>query len=217
MTSPHPDAEDVVITSERGPIAALFHDCESPRAALLTVGGFNGGFDGPAEGIYARLAADMPARGIAVLRLDFRVKTAPGPIDDGTFDVLAGIDWLAARDRAPVLLIGHSYGGAIVVRAGVRSELVAGVVTLATQTAGIEEIAQLAPRPVLLVHGDADTRLSPRLSRWAYQEAGEPKRLHILPGATHSLRQARDELWRLLTAWIDDVAPAAASPADGGG
>ena len=61
------------------------------------------------------------------------------------------------------------------------------------------------------MHGLDDTRLPPRLSQFVYQEAAEPKSLHLLEGATHSLRQRRDELWAILTDWIETTlgAPAA--------
>lgn len=138
-----------------------------------------------------------------MLRLDFRVKTSPGPIDDGTADVLAGIDWLHAESISNVALIGHSYGGAIVIRAAARAD-VSAVCALSTQTMGIEpeDVASLSPRPLLLVHGADDWRLPPRLSEWVYSIAGDGRELQIMQGATHSLRQRRDELWELLTSWL---------------
>ena len=181
-----------------------------PRGAAVCVGGFDGGFDGPAEGIYAEFAQALPQRGIGMLRLDFRVKTSPGPIDDGTFDVLAGIGWLEQQAIERVALIGHSYGGAIVIRAAARSDAVVGACALSTQTMGIEpdEVRSLAPRPLLLIHGAADWRLPPRLSEWVYSIAGEGRELHILDGATHSLRQRRAELRTLLVDWLERVLPA---------
>ena len=202
---------EIVVPSGLGSIGAMWHSPpgEEVRGAVLCVGGFDGGFDGPAEGIYGDLASALPARGIGVLRLDFRVKTSPGPIDDGTFDVLAGIDWLVGQGIERIALIGHSYGGAIVIRAGYRSDMAAGVCALSTQTMGIEpgEVKSLAPRPLLLIHGGADWRLPPRLSEWVYSLAGEGRELHILEGATHSLRQRRNDLWVLLLDWIDRVLP----------
>ncbi len=208
-----PGPEQVTIASERGPNAALFHDCDPARGSVLTVGGFNGGFDGPANGIYGDLGVELPKRNIAVLRLDFRVKTSPGPIGDGIFDVRSGVHWLRQRGKAPVVLIGHSYGGAIVIRAALRTEAVCAVAALSTQSAGIERVQELAPRPLLLVHGAADQRLPARLSEWVYAQASEPKTLHILEGATHSLRQQRDALWSILTQWIDQTIPPAAHSA----
>ncbi len=202
---------EIVVPSKLGSITAMWDrpQGDSPRGAALCVGGFDGGFEGPAEGIYGDLADALPQQGIGVLRLDFRVKTSPGPIDDGTFDVLAGTDWLIGQGVEQVALIGHSYGGAIVVRAAARSDAVAGTCALSTQTMGIEpdEVRSLAPRPLLLIHGGADWRLPPRLSEWVYSLAGEGRELHILEGATHSLRQRREDLWVLLVDWIDRVLP----------
>ena len=202
---------ETVVPSRLGSIDAMWHPplTTAPRGAVLCVGGFDGGFNGPAEGIYGDLGNALPELGIGVLRLDFRVKTSPGPIDDGTLDVMAGIDWLVEQGIARVALIGHSYGGAIVVRAAFRSDAVAGTCALSTQTMGIEpdEVKSLAPRPLLLIHGGADWRLPPRLSEWVYSLAGEGRELHILDGATHSLRQRRDDLWVLLLDWIDRVLP----------
>ncbi len=202
---------DLTIPSSLGPIAARWHQPTAPpRGAALCVGGFDGGFQGPAEGIYSDLAVTLPANGIGVLRLDFRVKTSPGPITDGTADVLAGLDWLSDQGVTRMALIGHSYGGAIVIRAAARSPAVAAVCALSTQTMGIEpeEVRSLAPRPLLLVHGAADWRLPPRLSEWVYSIAGPGRELHILDGATHSLRQRRAELWTLLLDWLDRALPA---------
>ncbi len=202
---------DVTIPSELGPIAAKWEQPlgERARGAALCVGGFDGGFDGPAEGIYGQLADSLPRHGVGVLRLDFRIKTSPGPIEDGTADVLAGINWLTQQGIDRVALIGHSYGGAIVVRSAARSPIVFGACALSTQTMGIEprEVQSVAPRPLLLIHGAADWRLPPRLSEYVYSMAGEGRELHILEGATHSLRQRRDDLWALMTDWIERVLP----------
>ena len=197
---------DLQIPSERGSIHVRWHPAADDALAVLCVGGFDGGFDGPAAGLYADLAEAMPERGIGVLRLDFRVKMSPGPIDDGTADVLAGIAWLREHGATRIALVGHSYGGAIVIRAAARSDAAA-VCALSTQTMGIEpdEVASLAPRPLLLVHGAEDWRLPARLSEWVYSIAGEGRELHILEGATHSLRQRRDDLWVLLTEWLERV------------
>ena len=194
----------VTIPSSNGPIAARWQAGEG-QAAVLCVGGFDGGFDGPA-GIYVDLAETLPQLRFGVLRLDFRVKTSPGPIADGTADVLAGVAWLQELGVERVALVGHSYGGAIVIRAAARSAVV-GVCALATQTAGLDgaEVASLAPRPVLLIHGKADGRLPPQLSVLVHRWAGDGGALHLLDGATHSLRQRRGEVLRLLLDWLPAV------------
>ncbi|MDX1500769.1 MAG: dienelactone hydrolase family protein [Thermoanaerobaculia bacterium] len=200
----------VTIVSERGEIAGRFHagaPAIVPRGAVLAVGGYTGGFEGP-SGAYGVLGDTLPQRGIQLLRLDYRIKRAPGPVEEGTCDVAAGIDWLAGRGVEKIVAVGFSYGGALVVRAALDSASVVGVAALATQTAGIGDVRRLAPRPLLLVHGTADRTLPARLSRQVYERAGEPRELHLLDGAGHSMAERRDELLEILTGWIDGVLPA---------
>ena len=192
----------VTIPTERGDVAAVYHPVPGAHAAVLMVGGTDGGFDGPADRIYPTLAADLTARGIAALRVDFRLHQAPGNVEEGTYDVLAGVRFLEDSGVRRVALVGHSFGGAVVVRAGVRSDLVVAVVTLATQSYGVEDAPRLAPAALLIVHGLNDQRLPPDSSRYLYELAREPKGLVLLEGAKHSLRQRREELRELVVEWL---------------
>jgi len=192
------------IPSPRGPVAALWHPAlplESD-AAVICVGGFDGGFDGPADGLYAALGEDLPPRGIGVLRVDFRDRRSPGIVEDGASDVLAAIADMKRRGVKRFGLLGHSFGGAVMVYVGARTPEVVTVVTLSTQTAGAMDVSRLAPRPILLVHGLDDLRLSPDCSRYLYALAGEPKRLVLLEGARHSLRQAAGRVRGLVRDWF---------------
>jgi hypothetical protein len=166
------------------------------------VGGGDGGFDGPAEALYLDLVDDLGAIGCGALRLDFRIHKFPNDPEEGVFDVLAGIEHLARAGIDRVALVGHSFGGAVVIEAGVRDRRVACVATLATQTAGAQRVAELAPTPLLLIHGLADIRLPPDGSRMLFRRAGEPKRLELLEGATHSLRQRREDVRDELLRWF---------------
>jgi alpha/beta superfamily hydrolase len=192
----------IAIDSNRGPIACAYHPAPNAKAAVIMVGGGDGGLDGPAEKLYPDLAADLQAHGIAALRLDFRIHRFPGPVEDGVHDVVRGIRHLLEGGCSRIGLLGHSFGGAVVIEAGVRHAAVASVATLASQTAGAQRVGELSPRPLLLVHGLADTRLDPDCSRMLFRMAGEPKRLVLYPDATHSLRQRRDELRGLLLEWF---------------
>ena len=202
----------VALESERGVVRCAWLAAASAEAAVLMVGGGDGGLDGPAEALYPDLARGLAERGVASLRVDFRVHAFPGPLEEGVHDVLRGVAFLAGEGIARAGLLGHSFGGAVVIEAGVRSQRVAAVATLATQTAGAQRVAELAPRPLLLAHGLDDARLPPDCSRLLHRMAGEPKRLELLEGATHSLRQRREDVRRLLLGWFAD---ALAAP-DGG-
>jgi len=48
-----------------------------------------------------------------------------------------------------------------------------------------EQVARLAPRPLLLIHGTADRLVPPDESRHLYEQAGSPRRLELLPGVGH--------------------------------
>lgn len=195
------------LTTARGAVPCAYHAVRGATGAVLAVGGTDGGLDGPADALYPDLGADLAVGGTAMLRLDFRLRTAPGSVPEGVFDVQAGLAFLRAEGITRIGLVGHSFGGAVVIDAAVEAADVVTVATLATQTAGAQRVTELAPRPLLLIHGLDDIRLSPDCSRLLYQRAGEPKRLELLTGARHSLRQSREEVRRLLIEWFTATLP----------
>jgi len=83
-----------------------------------------------------RLAARLAENGIAVLRFDFTgIGHSDGSFETTTFtsnvaDLHAAADELAKRDLTPSLLIGHSLGGAAVLRAAPDMPSIKGVVTI---------------------------------------------------------------------------------------
>jgi putative redox protein len=52
----------------------------------------------------------------------------------------------------------------------------------------INWIDKISPRPLLLVHGDADELIPLEHAHRLYQKAKEPKELKIIPGAKHKMR-----------------------------
>jgi dipeptidyl aminopeptidase/acylaminoacyl peptidase len=52
----------------------------------------------------------------------------------------------------------------------------------------IKWIDKISPRPLLLVHGDADELIPLEHAHRLYQKAKEPKQLKIVPGARHKMR-----------------------------
>ncbi len=83
-----------------------------------------------------RIAARLASMGIAVLRFDFTgLGHSKGEFANTTFtsnvdDLHAAGDYLAGRGMAPSLLIGHSLGGAAVLRAAEDMDGVKAVVTI---------------------------------------------------------------------------------------
>jgi uncharacterized protein len=52
----------------------------------------------------------------------------------------------------------------------------------------INWIDRISPRPLLLVHGDADELIPLEHAQRLYQKAKEPKELSVIPGARHRMR-----------------------------
>ncbi len=199
-------ALDLIITTSRGQMPAVLHPCEGESGAAIFVGGALGGLDGPAGAIYARLGEALAqpgdGAGLTSLRLHYR---QPGEFQECVLDVLGGLSLLKGLGAQRVALVGHSFGAAVVVKAGELSELAAGVAALSPQLYGTHTVQRLAPRPLLLVHGTADTVLDCAASQDVYDRALEPKRLVLYEGAGHSLASCADELFGLLREWLLEV------------
>jgi pimeloyl-ACP methyl ester carboxylesterase len=101
-----------------------------------------------------------------------------------------------------VILAGHSFGGAVAVRVGVGlAEMVAGVVTYATQSAGCELAGGLSGRPLLMFHGDRDEIL-PIWSSEAVREIAGTGELVVLEGDGHLLARSGEILLERTVAWV---------------
>jgi pimeloyl-ACP methyl ester carboxylesterase len=189
----------VTLRTGRGDVQARF--CPAPEAnrAVLLVGGVGGGFDSPAMGLYERLCEALPAAGLSVLRVQYR---DPRSLEEAVHDVLAGLRFLLSRGAVYVGLVGHSFGGAVVITAATVEPEVCGVITLATQSRGTEGAAHLAPRPLLLIHGTEDEILRPQSSVYVFREARQPKEITLYDGATHNLDEAADEVFDQVRSWL---------------
>ena len=65
----------------------------------------------------------------------------------------------------------------------------------------IKHIARIAPRPLLLVHGNQDDVVEVNDAYRLYSQAGEPKEIIIVDGAGHRLRQ-NDKAMATVTSWL---------------
>ena len=191
----------LILRTNRGSIPVAYHESPQPHGAIVWVWGANGGLDGPAEGIYARLADELTKDGLTSLRVDYR---DPRNLMESVMDTLAGVSFLEALGYESIGLVGHSFGGAVVISAAPLNSQVATVVALSSQTHGAQNAGLVSPRPLLLVHGEADRRLPAQCSRNIYLWAKQPKELVLYPGAGHGLRECRTELDALLKDWLTE-------------
>ena len=199
---PEPDGNlRVLLATSRGEIRGILHPCAPAAGAAIYGGGALGGFEGPARDLYGRLADRLRPR-ISGLRLHYR---QPGEFQECVLDVLAGVSFLRGVGAAGIALVGHSFGGAVVIKAGELSPHVAGVAALSPQLYGTRTVERLG-KPLLLVHGMRDGILDHAASEDIYARAGEPKRLVLYAEADHTLVQAAGELDELLASWLPDVA-----------
>jgi pimeloyl-ACP methyl ester carboxylesterase len=191
-------ARRVTIGTTRGAIPLILHAAAEKGRAVLCVSGAIGGFDGPSM-LYPRLGLELPRRGFTIARLDYR---EPNEFGECLVDTMAALTFLAGIGHERVALIGHSFGGAVAINAGTLSPKVTTVIALSSQLAGAHVAGELAPKPLLLIHGDADMILSHESSEALYERAGEPKTIRILPGVGHGLSEAQDEVFALVADWL---------------
>jgi fermentation-respiration switch protein FrsA (DUF1100 family) len=152
--------------------------------------------------LYPRLGRELPSAGIAIARIDYRT---PNEFSECMLDALAGLSFLRAIHHERAALIGHSFGGAVAINAGTLAPTVTTVVALSSQLAGAHVVAELAPRPLLLVHGTADTILPHESSEAIYERAREPNTLRLLAGADHRFTGFGDELYQTVSGWLLDT------------
>ncbi len=194
--------EHLVLHTDEGDVPCRMHPAEGSTSAVVWVGGAGGGLDGPAGGMYPRLAGRLVGAGIASLRLHYR---RPNDFVPCVRDTLLGVAYLGQRDYTRCALVGHSFGGAVVIEAGVSDRHVEAVAALSSQTLGTGRAGELSPRPLLLMHGTADEILPDACSREIFSRASEPKEILLYPGCRHGLDECRDEVDRDLLAWLEQV------------
>ena len=164
-------ARKLTLATTRGAIPLMMHSAPEKGRAALCVSGAMGGFDGPSM-LYPRLGLELPKRGLTIARLDYR---APNEFGECLVDAVAALTFLGGIGHNRVALIGHSFGGAVAINAGTLSPIVTTVIALSSQLAGAHVVGELSPKPLLLIHGGADTILPAESSQALYDRAGEPR------------------------------------------
>jgi cephalosporin-C deacetylase-like acetyl esterase len=201
---PEDSYQPLTLETDRGVIAMRYYAARRREWGALYVGGVGGDFDTPASGLYPTLCTKLTRADVSGLRVQYR---DPTNLHESALDVLTGLCFLQKQGVETAAVVGHSFGGAVVVQAAAHSNrhspLVRAVVTLATQSYGIEPIADLAPRcGALLIHGMNDTVLPPSCSEYGYKLAHDHKLLRLYPGAGHMLDEVATEVYDDVCNWI---------------
>ena len=106
-----------------------------------------------------------------------------------------------------VRLVGHSFGGAVVIQAATTttasSDRVRTVVALSTQSYGAEGVYRLKQgSSILLIHSSDDKILPPYCSSYVYNLANDPKEIIFYRGATHGLDEAAEHVHQMVYDWL---------------
>lgn len=189
-----------------GLLTVLWHGEADNDRVVVCVGGAMGGLLGPADGLYQALGRSLSADGIGVLRVSYR---RPNDLACCVHDTLAVMELAGRHGAERFVTVGHSFGGAVAIQAAshLESEVVPGVVTLATQSAGCEPVEQMQDRDLLFIHGTADAILPHQASEMVQMLAGTGELL-LLDGADHLLKPAGQEVFGRLQSHL----PAVLSP-----
>jgi len=194
--------EEVAFQTNAGRNKGRLHPVDGADLAIVWVFGAGGGLGGPAGGAYHRLAKQMKEKKVASLELDYR---HAGHLEHCIADVLLAVSYLKSLDLSRFILVGHSFGGAVVISAGAISNDVIGVAALSSQTYGTYLAGKLSPKPLLLIHGTGDEVLPYAGSAEIYKRANQPKEIIYYEGCRHGLDQCTNELDRDLMKWLNKV------------
>ena len=190
-------------TSNQEEIDCRYYACKDAKKAVIYVGGVGGGWDSPARDLYSKLSRSLLSNGISSLRIRYRY---PTDLNDCVIDVIAGVKFLEYNNIQSIGLVGHSLGGAVVIKAAAAlPNIVRTVVTLATQSYGaVESVSQLGQEgcSILLIHGTDDDILWPICSSYVYNKTCHPKRILLLEGAGHGLEEAADDIYQTTYRWL---------------
>jgi hypothetical protein len=199
-----PGLRHIEMYTMRGLLGILWHEPvgDARDVGVVMMGGAMGGLMGPGDALYNQLGEDFSARGIPAMRISWR---KPNDMDACCVDAAAAVQMMVGTGCDRVILMGHSFGGAVAVRVAVGlSAMVTGVVTFATQSAGCEVAGGLDGRPLLMFHGDRDEILPVEASEVVRAIAGSGE-LRNMPGDGHLLAKSHDIMREEVNAWCDTV------------
>jgi fermentation-respiration switch protein FrsA (DUF1100 family) len=167
---------------------------------------------------YSELATGLAAAtGWTVMTFDFRRAKGAGStvLADWLTDLEAAVDHMVGLDTIDgVWIAGFGVGGGLALCAAGKDERVRGVAAFAAPAEfddwvlepvtlrPLQSISKVPPRPVLLVHGDADDVVPVSEARALADAAGGEVELRLVSGGGHSLRHD-PRATAVLEGWLD--------------
>ncbi|MPZ99796.1 MAG: alpha/beta fold hydrolase [Dehalococcoidia bacterium] len=188
----------VELNTTRGVMTLHLHPCEGKTGCVVFLSGAGGGTKGPANEVFVSLARDLVAEGVTSVRVQYR---EAGEFEECVLDALGACSFLKGIGGQKAVLVGHSFGGAVAVRAAALAPLVEGVVAMSSQRYGTQEVDELG-KPLLLIHGTEDEVLDQEASKDIYRRASEPKQLVLLEDTGHGLTESAERVRDLVRAFV---------------
>jgi hypothetical protein len=192
------------IQTDAGVIHAMYHEAPFSDAAVIWMFGSGGRLDGPAGELCLQLSKELLSHDIASLRMEYR---HPGDIEACVLDTLVSAHVLQSLGCTRVVLVGHSFGGAVAICTGAANSRIVAVAALSSQSEHTDSVADLAGRPLLLMHGTRDEVAPHVWSEHIFEIAGEPKEIKLYD-CRHGLEESREQIASDLSSWIRRILPA---------
>ncbi len=206
--SDEPGWLEVELDTTRGLITLLMAAKEGSTGVAVFLAGAGGGDRGPANDLFVRLGQDLVGEGLSAVRVRYR---EAGEFEECVADAMAACSFLKAVGAERVVLVGHSFGGAVAVKAGELTTLTTAVCSMSTQRYGTFEVEDLG-KPLLLIHGSRDEVLDKAASEDVFERAREPKRLVILEGSGHGLMEHEAQVYDLVKSFVGEHAGSSERP-----
>ena len=155
-----------------------------------------------------RATKALASLGCGVLRFNFRgVGKSEGMFDNAVGeldDLRSGLDFMAAHyPDTELWAAGFSFGAYIALTAGARDARVTTLIGIAPalQMYDFSEV-RTSRKPKYFVQGERDEICPLRFMQSFFAELSEPKRLVVVPGATHLFTGRVEELGRSIAAML---------------